>query len=465
MPDMHKTDLMALMPKANPAAFRRSDLELPAHAMRDSLFYSQSGFIDFRGFKNLALLCLFLTCFRLVFENLRNYGVLVDLNGLFMDLAQGGIVNPNLLICLSTHVFIVVAFITEKMAAAYCLSMEKKNAACDDTATATAFKVIHWANICASLVLPCAAVWVRKSPGPGAFLVMFQVIIIWMKLISYVGVNQHFRMEPARRNDYTSIHGNTKYPDNLSAQDLAYFIGAPTLCYELNFPRTKRIRWQFVLRRILEVILLSALVISLVQQWVSPAVDNTIKGLSAADTFIQHLSIMITRTIKLALPNNLVWLMLFYMYFHSFLNVTAELLRFGDRQFYRDWWNANTIQYFWKNWNIPVHKWLFRHVYRPLRAKGVGKFWAVLSVFFLSAVLHEVAISVPLGIIRGYAFAGMIVYVPLAWVTDLIHGSGLVSETWGNVVVWTSLLVGQPLGVILYVEDYTKSAAALAASG
>jgi len=30
---MHKTDLMALMPKANPAAFRRSDLELPAHAM------------------------------------------------------------------------------------------------------------------------------------------------------------------------------------------------------------------------------------------------------------------------------------------------------------------------------------------------------------------------------------------------------------------------------------------------
>merc|ERR1719473_242102 len=77
MPDMHKTDLMALMPKANPAAFRRSDLELPAHAMRDSLFYSQSGFIDFRGFKNLALLCLFFTCFRLVFENLRNYGVLV----------------------------------------------------------------------------------------------------------------------------------------------------------------------------------------------------------------------------------------------------------------------------------------------------------------------------------------------------------------------------------------------------
>ena len=50
----------------------------------------------------------------------------------------------------------------------------------------------------------------------------------------------------------------------------------------------------------------------------------------------------------------------FYIYFHAFLNITGELLRFGDRQFYRDWWNATTIDYFWRNWNIPVHKWARR---------------------------------------------------------------------------------------------------------
>lgn len=38
------------------------------------------------------------------------------------------------------------------------------------------------------------------------------------------------------------------------------------------------------------------------------------------------------------------------------MNLVAELLRFGDRQFYRDWWNAHSVQYFWRNWNIPVHK-------------------------------------------------------------------------------------------------------------
>lgn len=33
-----------------------------------------------------------------------------------------------------------------------------------------------------------------------------------------------------------------QYPDNLNLRDLYYYILAPTLCYELNFPRTQRIR-------------------------------------------------------------------------------------------------------------------------------------------------------------------------------------------------------------------------------
>ena len=61
-----------------------------------------------------------------------------------------------------------------------------------------------------------------------------------------------------------------------------------------------------------------------------------------------------------------------------------------------------------------MHKWMLRHIYRPMRAKGFSRTQAVLGVFALSAILHEVAVSVPLGLVRGYSFAGMIVYVPLA---------------------------------------------------
>ena len=37
-------------------------------------------------------------------------------------------------------------------------------------------------------------------------------------------------------------------------QDIYYFMAVPTLCYEINFPRTKRIRKRFLFRRILEIV-------------------------------------------------------------------------------------------------------------------------------------------------------------------------------------------------------------------
>jgi len=42
----------------------------------------------------------------------------------------------------------------------------------------------------------------------------------------------------------------------------------------------------------------------------------------------------------LQVPNHLLWLIFFYWMFHSSLNVLAELLRFGDRTFYKDWWSV-----------------------------------------------------------------------------------------------------------------------------
>lgn len=38
------------------------------------------------------------------------------------------------------------------------------------------------------------------------------------------------------------------------------------------------------------------------------------------------------------IPNHIIWLLFFYWFFHSSLNFMAEILRFGDREFYRDWW-------------------------------------------------------------------------------------------------------------------------------
>jgi len=37
------------------------------------------------------------------------------------------------------------------------------------------------------------------------------------------------------------------------------------------------------------------------------------------------------KVLIMSLPNTYIWLIIFYMVFHLFLNLQAEILRFGDR--------------------------------------------------------------------------------------------------------------------------------------
>ena len=49
----------------------------------------------------------------------------------------------------------------------------------------------------------------------------------------------------------------------------------------------------------------------------------------------------------------------------------------------------------------------------------------------------------------------MLIYIPLAAVTDFLYQQ-TGSETWGNVVVWCSLVLGQPAGIILYAKGFQR---------
>ena len=133
--------------------------------------------------------------------------------------------------------------------------------------------------------------------------------------------------------------------------DIYYFWFAPTLCYELNFPRSSRIRTTFLIRRALEVIVGMNLAMAIVQQYITPSVVNSLMSFATMD-----LNKASERLLKLALPNHLLWLVLFYLIFHSYLNTLGELLQFADRDFYHDWWNASNLAKFWKLWNLPVHR-------------------------------------------------------------------------------------------------------------
>ena len=74
-----------------------------------------------------------------------------------------------------------------------------------------------------------------------------------------------------------------QYPDNLTLRDLFYFLCAPTLCYELNFPRTERIRKRFLLKRIFEVVAGTQLILCIFQQYMIPSVKNSLIPFSNMD--------------------------------------------------------------------------------------------------------------------------------------------------------------------------------------
>ncbi|XP_043563221.1 diacylglycerol O-acyltransferase 1-like [Chiloscyllium plagiosum] len=278
-------------------------------------------------------------------------------------------------------------------------------------------------NLGAVLFFPlCVLTTLSATGAAGSALVLGIHSIMFMKLYSYHEVNRWLREEWAPLGLKSAIKhpgisscasdpsntggGNLQqlvtFPDNLTVKDLYYFLFAPTLCYQMNFPRSSKIRIRFLLRRLLEMIFLIHVFIGLIQQWVLPVTRNSMQP------FVEmNLTMMINQLLLIAIPNHFMWLIFFHWFFHSTLNFIAELMRFGDRRFYRDWWNSETLTYFWSNSNIILHKWYMRHIYRPLIEKGYSKWEGQASVFVLSALYHEYLIAAPLRMFRMWLFIEM----------------------------------------------------------
>uniref|UniRef100_A0A8C2DF54 O-acyltransferase n=1 Tax=Cyprinus carpio TaxID=7962 RepID=A0A8C2DF54_CYPCA len=400
------------------------------HKLQESMLSSASSFKNYRGILNWCVVML---------VSLKQYGILVDPIQVVSLFLKDPYSWPAACLVIVSNVFILVALYTERRLAMGSIS-EKVGL------------LIYIFNLTIILCFPMVVVLKLPSITPvgGAF-ALGVYTILFLKLYSYKDVNRWCRertqakaRSPSSSFASSAMQSHVSYPGNLSLRDMYYFVFAPTLCYELNFPRSESIRMGFLLRRLFEMTYFISNVLSVVFQWMVPIIRSSMKPLQEMDY-----SRMTERLLRLAVPNHLIWLIFFYWFFHSSMNFVAELLRFGDREFYHDWWNSETITYFWQNWNIPVHKWCLRHFYKPLLRRGAGKLLSQSAVFFASAFFHEYLVSVPLRMFRLWAFMGMMAQLPLAWfVARFLRGN------YGNAAVWLSLIIGQPIAVLMYVHDY-----------
>jgi diacylglycerol O-acyltransferase-1 len=211
-----------------------------------------------------------------------------------------------------------------------------------------------------------------------------------------------------------------------------------------------------VVHRVGELLLFGGLMALIIEQYLMPAVNNTAWALLQPNSHLEPLRLL-ERLLKVSIPTLYVWLCSFYCLFHCWLNILGECLRFGDRQFYREWWNATTIEQYWRLWNLPVHKWLARHVYFPAMRAGCTRRGAMLITFIFSAVAHELVVGVPCHVLRAWAFAGIVGQLPLISFTNWTS-KRLKNDSLGNIVFWLSFCIfGQPMAVVLYFRAYVTT--------
>ncbi|RPA87862.1 hypothetical protein BJ508DRAFT_301083 [Ascobolus immersus RN42] len=404
---------------------------------------------SFLGFRNLMILVLVVGNLRLIIENFLKYGVLIRVS-------SGYFRSQDLKMFLMLYALIplqlLIAFVTEYFAAVQARRSyeEAKQSDGKKPPKLKAFwyiiGFIHGLNSFFYLAIANYVVYYKIHHPVIGTACEFHAIIVWLKHISYAFTNRDLRDAYLEDSPVPESYASCPYPQNITFPNLWYFWWAPTLVYQPVYPRSGQFRPSFFFKRVAEVIVLSLAMWFLTMQYAVPILQNSVGALNAF-----NLPIILERLMKLSTVSLVIWLSGFFALFQSGLNALAELIGFGDREFYTDWWNAGSVGTYWSSWNRPVYLFMRRHIYAPLVGRGWSRQAAGFMVFLFSAILHEVAVGVPTHNIIGVAFLGMLFQVPLVSLTaplEKMRGKGSIL---GNCIFWISfVLVGQPLGVLLY---------------
>ncbi|QUC20963.1 uncharacterized protein UV8b_05204 [Ustilaginoidea virens] len=263
------------------------------------------------------------------------------------------------------------------------------------------------------------------------------------------------RLREALARELISPMGNLTYPGNLTWPNYLDYLFCPTLCYELEYPRTPRTNWAALASKIVATFGCIFLLTVVSEEFILPVLVDASRRLAALPAAgpgpgpaAEPLLILAETVSWLLFPFMLIFLLVFLVIFEYVLGAFAELTRFADRHFYADWWNSTDWMEFSREWNIPVYSFLRRHVYGASRPH-TGKLLATLITFLTSAVMHEVVMACISKKIRGYGFVCQMLQLPIVMLqrTRFIR----TRNTLNNVCFWCSMILGLSMMCALYV--------------
>lgn len=211
-----------------------------------------------------------------------------------------------------------------------------------------------------------------------------------------------------------------RFPDNVSVENFFMFTMFPTLVYQFDYPRTKHIRWRYVAEKICAILGCMFILLAVAQLYMLPPISRALEmrehdwpSLTARTIEWFYLFAETAPAVTFA------YMLVFYMIWDAILNLLGELTCFADRYFYGDWWNCVTWSEFSRIWNVPVHKFLLRHVYHgSLNKWKLSKLQATLFTFVISAVFHEFGMYLLLRRLRPYMSLFQLLQLPMTMVSD-----------------------------------------------
>jgi len=248
--------------------------------------------------------------------------------------------------------------------------------------------------------------------------------------------------------ELTSPLGHITYPQNLTFFNYVDFLFCPTLCYELEYPRTQRVRWLQLLLKSLAVFGCIFLLTLTSEEFILPVLTDANRRLPMTSSPSEKVLILAETISLLLFPFIITFLLVFLVIFEYVLGAFAEITCFADRHFYSDWWNSRDWLEFSRKWNIPVHHFLRRHVYFSSKSY-FSTSTAMFITFLVSSIAHELVMSCITKKLRGYGFLMMMMQLPIVAVqrSKLIRNQ----TTLNNVFFWSSIIIGLSMICVLYV--------------
>lgn len=241
--------------------------------------------------------------------------------------------------------------------------------------------------------------WKRQISGSLAFGLYVEHIRILMKTIAFAVDTVN------RQEDYERSKVNPTF------RHFLYYFFAPILVYRDVYPRCQGVNWKRVIENSVHFIGTIYLLLIGLRRFIIPHFSQVCRDSLGPDHLPNSLVISFMYGVPIMVTG------LGYGIFHCWLNIFAEILRFGDRHFYDDWWNVtNSVDYL-RKWNIPVGSWIFEHLHVPLVNLTGSRPISKIIIYFVSAICHDYILY---GIIGFWMPLHMIVYPSLAITSDII---------------------------------------------